>query len=95
MKVVALIMLVLLPSVAAAQQPGPFYIAGGIIVPYQQGPTGESSQTYNTASGGWSLGFSAAAGVFVTPHIAIEGEWARTGEMTSTQLSARFAGTHG
>ena len=87
MKTVALLALVLLPSVATAQQAGPFYIAGGIVVPYQEGVTGEEPQTYNSASGGWTLGFSAAAGVFITPRVAIEGEWARTGWMTSTQSS--------
>ena len=62
-------------------------IAGGIVVPYQDGVTGEESQTYNSASGGWTIGWSAAAGIFVTSHLAIEGEWARSGEMTSTQPS--------
>ena len=87
MKLVAVFALVLLPSLAAAQPAGSVYIAGGIVVPYQDGVTGEESQTYNSASGGWTIGWSAAAGIFVTPRIAIEAEWARTGEMTSTQPS--------
>ena len=87
MRVVAFIALALLPSIAAAQQPGPFYIVGGLIVPYQEGLTGEEITTYNSASGGWTIGMSAGAGVFITPRVGIEGEWARTGEMTSTQPS--------
>lgn len=80
-------MVVLLPMDAWAQHAGSVYVAGGVTVPYQSGATGESPQTYSAASGGFTLGFLAGGGVFVSPRVAIEGEWSQTGVMTSTQPS--------
>lgn len=79
--------LFLAPIAAAAQDAGTIYVTGGLTVPYQSGAQGESPQTYSAASGGFSIGFLVGAGVFVTPRVAIEGEWSRTGVMTSTQPS--------
>ena len=79
--------LLLAPIEVAAQDAGSVYVSGGVTVPYQDGATGESPQTYSAASGGFTLGFLAGAGVFVAPHVAIEGEWSQTGVMTSTQPS--------
>jgi hypothetical protein len=64
---------------AAQSDPGSFYFAGGVTVSMQEGPSGESSETYVTAPGGTTAGWLVGGGVFVTRAISVEAEWARAG----------------
>lgn len=74
-------------SAAAQNDPGTVYVTGGITVSTQEGPSGESSQTYMTAPGGTTKGWSIGGGVFLARPISVEVEWATTGWMRSRQPS--------
>jgi hypothetical protein len=76
------------PAAASAQQaPGTVYAFGGLTWVHQDGPSGESPQTYVTAPGGGTVGWLAGAGVFVTRGISAEVELASSGTMVAREPS--------
>jgi hypothetical protein len=89
MKLRAITLMVALAGATAAhaQGRGTVYLAGGAAVMHQDGPSGESPETYATAPGGTTLGWSAGGGVFVADWLALDAELSRTGWMTSRQPS--------
>jgi hypothetical protein len=72
---------------ALAQSPGSLYVFAGAGAAHQPGPSGESPETYVTAPGGTTASWLVGGGVFLTRIVSVEGEWATTGWMTSTQPS--------
>jgi hypothetical protein len=68
------------------------YVTGGIVIAHQEGPSGESRQTYMTAPGGTTSGWLIGGGVFLARAMSVEAEWATTGWMRSRQPS-RYAMT--
>lgn len=75
-------------ATALAQgRPGSMYAIGGIELSHQAGPSGESRQTYVTAPGGTTRGWSIGGGVFVASPIGVEVEVSSTGWMVSRQPS--------
>lgn len=84
--------LALLAAVPAAAQErrGAIYVAGAVTVPYQNGVTGTVPETYETAPGGFSLGWSVAGGIFLHRRISLEGEFSRTGIMDAVEPSRYY-----
>lgn len=81
----------LCPAIASAQQtPGAVYVQAGLAVPWQSGATGTSPVTYVTAPGGMSVGWLAAAGVWVAPRAHVHAELSTTGWMRATEPSRYF-----
>lgn len=81
--------LVLLTSAAAHAQPRGErgYLLGGVTVTNQSGPTGDVSELYVTAPGGWTAGWTLAAGARLAGHVSVEGEFAATGVMRAREPS--------
>jgi hypothetical protein len=74
--------------VHAQDRTGTPYMIGGLGFPYQQGPSGETpGQTYVSAPGGTTVGWVAAAGLFIRSGVGIEGEVASTGTMRAREPS--------
>ena len=71
----------------AQERPGSVYVIGGIVQTYQDGPSGESSQTYVTAPGGRTGGWLVGGGVFVARALSIEAEFSTTGMMEAREPS--------
>ena len=74
-------------TAAQAQGRGTIYLTGGAVVTHQDGPSGESPETYVTAPGGTTPGWLVGGGVFVADSVAIDAELSSTGWMTSRQPS--------
>jgi len=79
--------LLFLPLRARGQEAGSPYVFGGLAAVHQDGPSGESPQTYVTAPGGTTMGWLVGGGVFVTRHVAIDAEVSSTGWMTAREPS--------
>ena len=75
------------PAAAAQERPWSVYTAASVAVPHQRGERGEISTTYVAAPGGWTVGWAALAGVFVSPRVSVEVEWSATGIMKATEHS--------
>lgn len=73
--------------VLGQERPGSFYAGASATAPYQRGERGEISTTYVTAPGGWTVGWAALAGVFVSPWLSAEVELSSTGVMRATERS--------
>lgn len=71
----------------AQEHPGSMYAIGGIAVSHQDGPSGESPQTYVTAPGGSTQGWLVGGGVFVASAMSVEVELSSTGVMSARQPS--------
>ena len=82
-----LLILLLVPLGAAAQDAGSIYAVGGAGINHQDGATGVSPVTYVTAPCGTTIGWLAGGGVFLTPHLAVDAEVSSTGWMTATEPS--------
>jgi hypothetical protein len=63
------------------------YAIGGAAVFSQDGVSGESPQTYQTAPGGDSRGWMVGGGIFVTRLISADVEWSSTGWMEAREPS--------
>ena len=85
----ALILLLLTPARAFAQTPSRgAFVEGGFQVFRQPGPSGTTAaQTYVTAPGGSTAGWSAGGGVTVGGHTSLFVEWATTGWMKAIEPS--------
>lgn len=81
-----LALLALAAPAAGQERPGAVYVSGLLNVPWSQGLTEDSSQIYVLPPGGFSLGWSAAAGVFVATRASIEFEVSRTGILERTEF---------
>jgi hypothetical protein len=75
------------PTAFAQERRGSVYLIGGIGLSHQAGPSGESPETYVTAPGGRTRGWSIGGGVFVASAISAEIELASTGLMTAREPS--------
>jgi hypothetical protein len=87
LQAIAIVMALAGATAAHAQGRGTVYLAGGAALMHQDGPSGESPETYVTAPGGTTVGWFAGGGVFVANWLAIDVELSRTGWMTSRQPS--------
>ena len=76
-----------LRSATAQERPKSWYVLAGLAVVHQDGPTGESPQTYVTAPGGTSPGWLVAGGAFVWSRVSVEGELASTAIMRAQEPS--------
>jgi hypothetical protein len=74
-------------TVFGQERPGSLYVIGGIGLSHQAGPSGESPQTYATAPGGTTRGWSIGGGVFVARAVSTEVELSSTGWMTAREPS--------
>lgn len=74
-------------SASAQYRTGSMYAMAGIGLFQQDGPSGESPQTYVTAPGGKTRGWMVGGGVFVANFVSLEAEFSRTGVMRSRQPS--------
>ena len=92
---VALVFMLVAPAAALAQSP-PYsgFVEGGVGVFRQSGPTDTVSETYVTAPGGTTVGWSIGAGVTIGSHVSVLGEWATTGWMTAVEPSRYFTTYH-
>ncbi len=80
--------LILTGRYAGAQQRlNSSYVMAGIAFPRQEGVTGEQSQIYVAAPGGATVGWMAAAGVFVARGLSLEGELSSTSVMRAREPS--------
>jgi hypothetical protein len=90
----ALIAIVLAASAAPApaqERAGQVYLAAGVTFPWQEGVSGEvPSQTYVSAPGGVTVGWSFGAGVFLAPAVSVEFELSSTGVMSAREPSRYF-----
>ena len=74
------------PATAApAERPGRVYASALLATPRLQGVTEDGFQTYVLPPGGFSFGWSALAGVFVSPRASVEFEVSRTGILKRTE----------
>jgi hypothetical protein len=73
--------------VRAQERPGSAYASGGIAFPYQKGAASDQFQTYDTAPGGSTRGWTFTGGVFLSRHVSVEGELAWTGMMRAREPS--------
>lgn len=89
-RLAALAICVLVAGRASAQERGDIYAVGGLAVTHQQGPSGESPETYVTAPGGTTRGWLIGGGVFVASAVALDVEVSSTGWMESRQPSRYF-----
>jgi hypothetical protein len=85
--VLSILILLLAPLCAGAQEAGSIYVVGGAGVNRQDGPSGVSPVTYVTAPGGTTIGWLVGGGVFLTPHLAVDAEVSSTGWMTASEPS--------
>ena len=74
----------------AQERRGSVYVLGGPTVVQQDGPRGESSQTYRTAPGGTTVGWFVGGGVFVARAVSADFEFSSTGVMRATEPSRYF-----
>ena len=85
---VALVVALLATAPAVGQErPWSLYAGASVAAPYQRGERGEISTTYVTAPGGWTVGWAALAGLFVSPRLSVEVELSATGVMKATEHS--------
>lgn len=63
------------------------YLQGGVVFHEQSGVTGEVRELYVTAPGGWTTGWTVAAGFHLAELVSLEGEFAVTGLMTARESS--------
>lgn len=80
-------------GVAGQERPGAVYVLGGVTIGHQDGAEDGASQIYVTAPGGTTAGWTAAAGVFLAPHLSVEGEWSWSGVMSARE-PARYGLTY-
>jgi hypothetical protein len=76
--------------VGAQERQGLVYLLGGPTAVRQDGPSGESSQTYRTAPGGTTVGWLVGGGVFVVRVVSADLEFSSTGVMRATEPSRYF-----
>ncbi len=85
---VALVAALLSAAPALAQErPWSFYAGASVTSPYQRGERGDISTIYVAAPGGWTVGWAATAGLFVSRRVSVEVELSATGVMTATERS--------
>lgn len=84
--------LVLVTATPALAQSGPVagFVEGGVQLFYQSGPSGTVTETYVTAPGGNTIGWSLAGGIAVGRRASIVAEWATTGWMKAVEPSRYF-----
>lgn len=66
------------------------FLEGGLAVSHQAGPSGIISETYVTAPGGTTTGWTLGGGIDITPHTSIVAEWSTTGWMRAEEPSRYF-----
>jgi len=71
----------------AQERPGSLYAIGGISLPLQGGPSGETPQTYVAAPGGVTRGWLVGGGVLIASAVSAEIEWSSTGLMMARESS--------
>lgn len=88
---VAVSVTLLAPSMALAQAGGRIgFLEGGLVVSRQSGPSGTVSETYVTAPGGTTTGWSIGGGVDIAGHTGVVVEWSTTGWMKAEEPSRYF-----
>lgn len=81
--VLSAVLLLFTTAPAAAQDDaGTVYLAAGLVLPYQSGPSGVSPQPYSTAAGGLTSAWAIAGGIVLGERASFEIELSRTGLMT-------------
>lgn len=84
-------LILLVPSIVCAQTRGlTGFLAGGLVASHQTGPSGTVTETYVTAPGGTTAGWTLGGGIDITPHTSIVAEWATTGWMKAEEPSRYF-----
>jgi hypothetical protein len=88
------VFLLLTAAPAAAQDDaGTVYLAAGVVLPYQSGPSGVSPQSYSTAAGGLTSAWAIAGGIALGERASFEIELSRTGLMT-VRVPSRYGRTY-
>jgi hypothetical protein len=92
---VASVLTMLASAIASAQPSGSrYFLEGGLVVTHQNGASGTISETYVTAPGGATAGWTLGGGVMVGDHASVLVEWATTGWMKAVEPSRYFTTYH-